>query len=87
MPYLTCDPQPNTTRFEVEVDGIIAPSECKYNAMDMAYVHCNLGDLDDGNHTIVARAGNVWGVSENSVPFDFTKGFPGAPSGFGLLDD
>lgn len=86
-PFLICDPQAGVDKFEVEVDGTSDTSPTEYTPEDMAFLKYDLDSLPDGEHSVRARSGNVWGWSEYSVPFDFIKQLPGVPSGFGLSVD
>ena len=56
--------------FQVEMDGQIVadivPTDTTYSVIVLA----------DGQHTARVRAHSIWGWSDFSAPFDFTKGVP-----------
>lgn len=78
QPYLVCDPYPSTapqpTSFVLTFDGG-APIEVaiQTNTDGTIQLHYDLISLSAGAHTVVAQAKNLWGVSDPSAPFAFTK--------------
>lgn len=89
-PFLVCDPYPSTavqpTEFIVTISGVPAPITTP--AVDVAggkAMKLDLGPLNlSGSRTITAKAKNLWGASADSLPFTFTAGPPGLPTGITL---
>jgi hypothetical protein len=83
-PFLTCDPMAADV-YQVEINGqVIAdvqpdPTGTYGFKLDLAPL-----TLQDGTYTARARAGNMWGWSDFSVPFDFTKSVPAKPAGLSI---
>lgn len=83
-PFLVCDPNPGADFYVLEVDGVEqAEADC---LADGSFKH-DMAAWAGGNHTVRAKAGNVWGWSAYSDPFDFNADAPGSPSGFGFSAD
>lgn len=80
MPYLTCNDQPDTTSFILELDGTDTTESPAQNG----HAWIDITGVSVGSHTVRLRAKNEWGVSDYSPPLDFAKVLPGAPSGLGL---
>lgn len=89
-PFLVCDPYPATgqqpTEFVVTISGLPAPiitpavETPKGKAMKL-----DLGPLNlSGSRTMTARARNLWGESEDSLPFTAIAGRPVVPTGITL---
>ena len=79
-PFLAWDANPpsqNVDMYQVELNGTVVS--------DVTDVKYDLSGLADGSYTARVRAHNVWGWSNFSVPFDFDKQVPGAPTGVGLF--
>lgn len=77
-PFLVCDPYPTTvvqpTSFLVVLDGA-APVEVAAfrqadNSVRLSY---DLSAVSVGNHTVTVTARNIWGDSNASSPFAFTR--------------
>ena len=80
-PFLVCDPNPGATKYILEMDGVELPEGvCE---VDGSFKH-DMAAWVGGDHTVKAKAGNVWGWSIYSDPFDFNADVPGVPSGFGF---
>lgn len=80
-PFLVCDPNPGAEKYVLEVDGVEqAEAAC---LADGSFKH-DMSFWAGGNHTLRAKAGNVWGWSIYSDPFNFNADAPGVPSGFGF---
>lgn len=81
-PWLVSNPNDGATVFILEMDGVELPQEaCESDGsirFDMASY------AGTGDHTVRAKAGNIWGWSVYSDPFNFNADIPGAPSGFGF---
>ena len=84
QPFLVCDPNTGATKYMLEMDGTELPEGvCEADGSlryDMAAY------ANTGTHTVRAKAGNVWGWSIYSDPFNFNANAPGAPSGFGFSE-
>lgn len=73
-PYIVCDPAPEeelVTGYVLTING--AEEETAVP------LHYDCVGLPDGSYEITARAKNAWGVSEISVPLNFTKAVPSVP--------
>jgi len=73
---LTWDNNPvsdNVDLYQVEMDGMVV-ADVVPNTYSVIY-------LTDGAHTARVRAHNIWGWSDFSLPLDFVKGTPSAPTG------
>ena len=84
-PFLVCDPNPDATKYVLEMDGVeLSEGVCEADGSiryDMASY------LNTGNHTVRAKAGNLWGWATYSDPFNFNANAPGAHIGVGLSAD
>ena len=83
-PFLVCDPQEGVTKYVLDIDGVEttiltaqADGSLRY---DMAAY------INTGNHAVRAKAGNIWGWSTYSDPFNFDADTPNAVSGVGLSE-
>ena len=79
MVYLIWDANPsaeNVDSYEVELNGDVA------DTVDVP--EYDLTSLPDGHYTVRIRAHNMWGWSDFSNPFDFTKIVPSVPVGIAL---
>ena len=84
-PSLVCDPNTGATKYILEMDGVELPEGvCE---ADGSLRHDMVSYANTGDHTVRAKAGNVWGWSDYSDPFPFNADVPGAPSGFGFSAD
>jgi len=81
-PFLVCDPVDSAEYFIVEVDGVVVADN--QPAETDRTIHYDMAPFTGGDHTVRAKAGNMWGVSDWSLPFDFNADLPGSPSGFGF---
>jgi hypothetical protein len=87
QPFLVCDSYPSSapqpTSFVLTFDNS-APIEVPVyvNTDNSVQIHYDLTALSSGAHTVVAQAKDLWGVSDASAPFAFTKpaGKLGTPS-------
>ena len=81
-PWLVSDPNDGATVFILEMDGVELQQEaCESDGsirFDMASY------AGTGDHVLRAKAGNIWGWSAYSDPFNFNADIPGVPSGFGF---
>ena len=81
-PWLISDPNPGATVYILEMDGVELPQEaCESDGS----IRVDMAPYVGGDHTLRAKAGNIWGYSAYSDPFDFNADIPGVPSGFGFL--
>ncbi len=69
----------NIDKSQVELNGTIVMDVLITDGLKY-----DLAGLADGSYTARVRFHNVWGWSNFSVPFDFDKQVPGAPTGVGL---
>ena len=84
-PFLVCDSNPDATKYILEMDGTELPEGvCE---IDGSIKHDLASYLNTGSHTVRAKAGNIWGWSTYSDPFNFNANAPGAPTGVGLSAD
>jgi hypothetical protein len=83
-PFLVCDPNPGATKYILEMDGVELPEGVCLE--DGSFLHDMAIYANTGEHTVRAKAGNLWGWSDWSVPFDFNTEIPGIPSGIGLSE-
>jgi hypothetical protein len=87
-PFLVCDCQDNVDYYVIVIDGgtpinsEAVSTDCTGDQKRLSLDMAPLG-LSDGQHSLVGRAGNVWGESTD-VPFDFNKTIPSTQSGIGL---
>ena len=78
-PFLVCDPNPGAETIILEINGVEMPEFAAEIDGSLKY---DLAGLAEGNFTVRARAEfGVWGWSEYSLPFDFTKPSIQAPVG------
>ena len=83
-PFLVCDPNPGATKYMLEMDGVELPEGvCE---ADGSLRHDMTAYVNTGNHTVRAKAGNVWGWSTYSDPFDFDADVPNQASNVGLSE-
>jgi len=90
-PFLVYDPQPGepsvpgyVSKYEVDLDGATLPSTPQDLGDGTVRVYFDLAGIPDGSHSVKVRAGNVWGWSEWTSPFLFTKELPASPTGGAL---
>jgi len=76
-PFLCCDPMTDVTKYEVQIDGIMADSEPQDLGDGTVRLHFDLQYLANGDHEVMVRAGNLWGFGPWTSPFFFTKATPG----------
>jgi len=76
-PFLVCDPQTGVTMYDMETNGTVTED---FTAEPDGSAKIDLAGLANGDYTVRLRAKNEWGVSDWSLPLDFTKAVPGAPS-------
>lgn len=82
QPFLVCDPNPGATKYMLEMDGVELPEGvCE---ADGSLRYDMVSYVNTGNHMVRAKAGNIWGWSTYSDPFNFDANAPGVPSGFGF---
>ncbi len=80
-PWLVSDPNSGADKYILEVDGTeIAEAICE---SDGSLRH-DMAAYAGGDHTVRAKAGNIWGWSIYSDPFNFNADSPGVPFGFGF---
>lgn len=90
MPFLISDSFPanavQPVKFLVQVDSA-APIEVDpaVDAAGLKYLKFDLGTLAIGQHTILVKSKNEWGVSANSLPFVFSSGIPLAPENLRII--
>lgn len=78
-PFLVCDPNPGAQKIILEINGLEMP---EFPAEIDGSLKYDLAGLAEGAFTVRAKAGfGVWGWSEYSVPFNFTKPSIQAPLG------
>lgn len=85
-PFLVCNPPPASAEvdnYQIELNGTVV-ADVLPDASGQYGFKFDLSGLADGSFTAKARAHNVWGWSNFSDPFDFTKSVPGAPAGIRL---
>lgn len=81
-PFLVCDAQDGVTKYVLDIDGVELPEGI---AEADGSIHYDMASyVNTGNHTVRAKAGNVWGWSTYSDPFDFDANVPGVYTGFGF---
>jgi len=81
-PWLVSDPNSGAEKYILEMDGGELPEAvCE---LDGSIRHDMASYAGTGNHVVRAKAGNIWGWSAYSDPFNFNADIPGAPSGFGF---
>ena len=89
-PFLVSDPYPSTevqpTEFVVTISGVPAPVITPVVETPQGKIlRLDLGPLNlSGSRTVTAKARNIWGMSADSLPFTFTAGPPGLPTGITL---
>ena len=83
-PFLVCDPQIGVDKYVLDIDGVetteIAAQADGSLRYDMAAY------INTGNHTVKAKAGNIWGWSIYSDPFVFDADTPSPASNVGLSE-
>lgn len=77
-PFLVCDPNPGATKIILEINTVEIP---EFPAETDGSLRHDLAGLAEGPFTIRAKAGNVWGWSDWSLPLADTKAIPNASSG------
>ena len=78
-PFLVCDPNPGAETIILEINGLEMP---EFPAEADGSLKYDLAGLAEGNFSVRAKAEfGVWGWSEYSVPFNFTKPSIQAPLG------
>jgi len=85
--YLTCSPQVNVDRYEIERNGAVVTTTQIPDPTGTYGFKYDLTALADGTYTYRAKACNVWGCSAYSLPFGFVKGTCGAPQTLKLLSE
>ena len=70
-PFLACDPQENVTEYVIDIDG-----EQHTTSYPMKF---DLSIISEGQHTIKAKASNMWGESDWSETLTCIKVIPGKP--------
>ena len=81
-PFLVCDPNPGATKYVLEMDGVELPEGvCE---ADGSIKYDMVAYVNTGNHNVRVKAGNLWGWTVYSDPFNFNADSPGVPSGFGF---
>jgi len=90
-PFLVCNSYPTAVvqpdTFEVYIDSnpavisiaVTNPDNSKQLKHDLAGT-----GLMDGSHTVKLKACNVWGCSDYSLPFTFTKSVANPPVSIGI---
>ena len=81
-PFLVCDPYDpvhEVDLFQVELNGQIV-ADVQPDGTGQYGFKYDLSGLADGSYTARARAHNLWGWSDFSLPFDFVKSVPPAPA-------
>jgi hypothetical protein len=68
--------------FILEIDGQIISVPPEVLPDGTFRIKYDLAGIANGNHTIRAKAKNIWEESVFSVPFDFRSGSPATPGGF-----
>jgi hypothetical protein len=85
-PFVVCDPYPvamSLDGFRIQFDGgAWVDIPLTINPDGTKQIHYDLGplNLSTGNHVVKAKAYNVWGDSDESLPFSFPAGKPGSPT-------
>jgi hypothetical protein len=77
-PFLVCDPYSpadQVTNFQVTIDTAAPVDSAPVNNA----LKYDLANISFGSHTVKVKACNIWGCSDDSVPFTFTKLPLGAP--------
>ena len=82
QPYLVCDPQEAVETYEVDINGVITTLEADPTG-EFGF-KMDLADIQNGIYNAKARAGNIWGWSEWSVPFGFVVQRCGPPQNIRL---
>lgn len=81
--YANNDSKPSS--FLVTVDGAAEVESAAYvNTDGTVKLRYDLKSIASGSHTITVKAKNMWGVSDASSPFSFTRQPLSAPSTVGL---
>jgi len=87
MPYLTCAPiVEDIISYLIDLDGQVTESPPNIIGDGSKRLWMDLTNVSTGEHIVIVRAKNLWGTSEPSEPFTFSKNLPSTPSGLGLLD-
>ena len=76
-PFLVCKDNPKAEFYLVTLDTL--PEEKV--AVPLSF---DLDGLENGPHSILVQAGNVWGKSD-AVPFSFTKSLPEDTEDLGII--
>jgi hypothetical protein len=87
-PFLVCDPIQQSfevTEFILEIDGQVISVPPEVLPDGTFRIFYDLAGITNGNHTIRAKAKNIWGESSWSAPFDFTSGMPTIPGGYRII--
>ena len=83
-PFLVCNPtSEDVTKYEIEVNGVVEPATLEELTTGVR-IHHDLNNWSENSYTVRARAGNIWGWSEWSVPLEFAKAIPTVLSVSGL---
>jgi len=78
-PFLICNPNPGAEKIILEINGLEMPQFAAETDGSLKY---DLAGIAEGAFTVRAKAEfGVWGWSEYSAPFDFTKPSIQAPMG------
>lgn len=77
-PFLVCDPQPSAEKYILEINGV---QTAEFSAQMDGSVRYDLVGLVEGDFTIKAKVGNIWGWSDWSLPLVDTKALPQGPTG------
>lgn len=83
-PFLVSDPNPaseEVTVFKLSFDGGAAIDTAPVSNA----VRYDLAGITSGSHTVTGQACNLWGCSEVSAPFAFTKTLPSAVGGMRIV--
>lgn len=83
-PFLTADDYMGTgdaipTSFELTIDGTTVTTDA-VPIPGGARLWYDLSGISTGAHTLTGRACNVWGCSDPSEPYSFTKSAAGKPA-------
>lgn len=76
QPFLTCDDAADVETYILELNGVAHPETASVSG----HAWIDMRDVPEGTHTAVLRVKNKWGVSAPSLPLQFTKKLPTAPS-------
>lgn len=90
-PFVICDPYPPgavPTKFQVTYDGVtteVPYIEAVFDGETKAVLK-DLAGIPMGAHAVTAKACDIWGCTDDSVPLEFTKELLSVPFGLGLED-